>query len=503
MINKGLLNRNLEFKNRITSNTYSNTILFELFKKCSTPALRSWRELMKQGSLKILLVDDDELHRHVLTKQLFDQGHQVEQAASRAGAVAQISESSFDLSFVDLDLDEKRAGFELLPLLKRKGIYSVILSAHREDDYIEEGYSRHCDDYLTKPFKPSAVDEVLKTYRGSSQKSRLRKYLAQTFITQDPYHLQQYDILADSMGLKVPIHITGPSGVGKSVLVSTLHQGWHGNLDRFVELNADGFTDNLLQSELFGHEEGSFTGAKRKHLGKIAQAHQGTLFIDEIGTIGIRMQHALLLPLANGYFSPVGSAARLFSDFKLVTATCEDLYEKIASKKFREDFYNRISGVSVHFKALRDRRPDIELLLDHVQQNFSDGRGMVIRPSARKALLSYDWPGNEREFFQFWASKANAKKPIFSVEDLPDKIVKNDYPEKHASSLLTERQLKMIEEIGYKAFATELEKEVADYYRKKTGKERPVRPLMRQLGYSQKKVLALLDQLEGGTIREQ
>lgn len=452
---------------------------------------------MKIGALKILLVEDDELPRHLLSKQLTSRGHVIDQAASKAEAIEKISKSSYDLSFVDLDLDERRAGFEILPHLKRKGIYSVILSAHGEAEYVEEGYDKNCDDYLTKPYREKAVEEVLINYFGSSQKVRLRKFLAQKLITQDPDHLRQYETLIESIGIKVPIHITGPSGVGKSVLASVLHEGWHGNLDRFVEVNADGFSDNLLQSELFGHEAGSFTGAKGKHHGKLALAHQGTLFIDEIGTIGIRMQHALLVPLASGHFSPVGSNARLHSDFKLITATCEDLYEKIAAKKFREDFYNRICGIKVHFKPLRERRKDIELLLDHVQKTFGDGRALVIRPSARKALLEYDWPGNEREFFQFWASKAKTRKPIFSLEDLPDRIVRNEYAGKSDFKILTDRQLKRIEEGGFKSFVSEIERELISHLKKTLGKDRPVRPLMRHFGYSQRKVESLLDEMDG------
>ncbi|MGE4107364.1 MAG: sigma-54-dependent transcriptional regulator [Bacteriovoracia bacterium] len=452
---------------------------------------------MKQSSLKILVVEDDDLHRHNLAKQLSNQGHEIQQAASKAQALDKISNGQFDLSFVDLDLDERRAGFDLIPLLKKKGVYSVILSGHREEAYVEEGYGKECDDYLTKPFKATAVDEILLNYRGSSQKTRLRKLIAQKMITQDPDHLQQFDILVESMGIKkLPILITGPSGVGKSVLAEILHEGWHGHKDRFVEINANSLSDTLLQSELLGHVDGAFTGAHKKRIGKIAQADQGTLFIDEIGTIGTRMQHTLLVPLANGHFSPVGSNERLYSDFKLITATCEELHEKISAKQFREDFFNRISGVTVKFKPLKERRQDIELLLNHVQKNFGEGRGMAIRPSAKKALLEYDWPGNEREFFEFWKSKAKTKKPVFSVEDLPHKIATNSYPGKHAYNLLTERQIKYVEEVGLKAFLAELEKEVADHFRRKLGKDRPIRPLMRHLGYSQKKVTSLLDELK-------
>jgi len=452
---------------------------------------------MKQSPLKILVIEDDELHRQNLAKQLMNQGHEIHQAASKAQAVDQISNGQFDLSFVDLDLDERRAGFELVQLLKKKGIYSVILSAHRESSYVEEGYESRCDDYLTKPFKPSAVDEILSSYRGSSQKMRLRQLISQRLITQDPDHLQQFEILTESMGIKkLPILITGPSGVGKSVLAETLHEGWYGNKERFVEINANSLSDSLLQSELLGHNDGAFTGANKKRMGKIAQADKGTLFIDEIGTIGLRMQHTLLVPLANGHFSPVGSNERLSSEFKLITATCEDLHEKIATKQFREDFYNRISGVTVKFKPLRERRGDIELLLDSVQKDFGDGRGMAIKPSAREALLNYDWPGNEREFFEFWKSKAKTKKPVFSIEDLPQKIVTNSYPGKHTHRLLTEKQINYIEEVGLKTFLSELEKEVADYFCRKLGKARPIRPLMRHLGYSQKKVISLLDEIQ-------
>ncbi|MDB5036777.1 MAG: putative response regulator in two-component regulatory system [Bacteriovoracaceae bacterium] len=455
---------------------------------------------MKKSHLKILIIEDDELQRNNLTKQLTDLGHEVHYAVSRSQAREQVTRQAFDVSFIDVDLEERRAGFELIPDLKRKGIYSVILSGHREEEYVEEGYKNECDDYLTKPFKLAAIEEILQNCVGSDQKIRVRKLIAQKFLTQDPDHLKQYEILVDNLGTKVSLHISGPSGCGKSVLAKTLHEGWHGTRDKYVEFSPEGLQDSTLQSELFGHEAGSFTDGKKKRVGLLGQANGGTLFIDEIGTIGIRMQKSLLVSLANGNYSPLGSEKMLHSDFKLITATCEDLYEKMAAKEFRQDFYNRIAGLTVHFKSLRERPRDIELLLDHVQRNFGGGRGMVIRANARKALVNYDWPGNEREFFDFWESKRKSKKPIFSTEDLPEKIVKNEYEEKYSYKVLTPKQAKLVEEVGLKTFILEIEREVVEHFIKKVGKARPIRPLMRHLGVGQKKAQNLLAGLLGSSI---
>ncbi len=445
--------------------------------------------------LKILVVEDDKLQRINLQKVLTKLGHEVHLAESKSEALEKISQHPFDISFVDLDLEERRAGFNLVPALKGRGAYTIILSAHREEDYVEEGYNHRCDDYLVKPFSPTAIEEALSKYGGSDQKTRLRKIISEKFLTQDKDHLKQYEILIENLNVKVPIHISGPSGVGKSELAKALHEGWYGNFDSYVEFSPDGIQDSLLPSELFGHADGSFTGVKGRRTGKMGKAHGGTLFIDEIGTIGLRMQQALLGPLSAGNYSPVGSDDILHSDFKLITATCEDLYQKIADKSFREDFYNRVAGLKIQFKRLKDRPKDIELLLDHVQRNFGDGRGMAIRADARKALIAYDWPGNEREFFHFWSGQKNTKRPIFAAEDLPVHILTNDYPGKFSLKIATADQIKYVEEVGLNRFVSDLEKEIVKHFVRKSGKERPVRSLMRHLNISQTKVESLLSEL--------
>lgn len=454
---------------------------------------------LKPIPLKILIVEDDALQRINLQKALKDFGHDVQCVESRIQALDIISKIKFDISFVDLDLDEKRAGFQLVPVFKSNGIYTIILSGHREEAYVEEGYQVECDDYLTKPFKLSAIQDVLSKYGGSEEKARLRKLISKKFLTQDEDHLKQYDILVENMNTKIPIHILGPSGVGKSELAKIIHEGSFNHFDNYVEFSPDGLQDSILQSELFGHVDGSFTGAKGRRTGKLGKAHNGTLFIDEIATIGLRMQQALLGPLSNGNYSPVGSDQILHSDFKLITATCEDLYQKIAGKTFREDFYNRISGFKIHFKGLKQRPKDLELLLDHVQKNFGGGRGMVIRADARKVLMNYDWPGNEREFFHFWDSKRNIKKPIFSASDISAQILKNEYPGKFSYKIATADQISYVEKVGLNQFISELEKEIAEHFVKRAGKERPVRFLMRNLDVSQNKVKGLLNDM--GVIR--
>jgi DNA-binding NtrC family response regulator len=190
------------------------------------------------------------------------------------------------------------------------------------------------------------------------------------------------------------LFISGPTGTGKSLLGKLIHEITHPEAS-LVHLNCSEIAENLLESELFGHEKGAFTGADQKKEGKLKLAHGGTLFLDEVATMPMSMQQKLLKALDEKTFYPVGSSTAVKCEFTLVTATCENIFDKMFKKEFREDFYHRISGFQFRLKPLSERSDDIDLLLKHFQK--LSPRRYVIKSDALNLLKKHSWPGNIRE----------------------------------------------------------------------------------------------------------
>ncbi|PIS10091.1 MAG: hypothetical protein COT73_11145, partial [Bdellovibrio sp. CG10_big_fil_rev_8_21_14_0_10_47_8] len=321
---------------------------------------------MRNPSLNILIVEDDKLAAISLQKLLQKSGHKVFWADSVNSARKLMSDSTFQLAFVDLDLDRNSEGFELIPALRENGVYTAIVTAHSADVFIERAYDVGCDDYVTKPFHFESIERVISNCSNTPiSEARFDKLISSEFLTTDQNLLKEIDRLKDSFRGSAPIFFYGPSGVGKTVLANILHRAKFGSTKKFIELNCSAIPEDLLESELFGHMKGAFTGADKDKVGKLVEADGGTLFLDEIATMPLKVQQKLLKAIAEKRFSAVGSNKVIESDFRIMSATCNNIFELIKEAKFRDDLFYRITGTNVTISGLAERREDIGLLISH------------------------------------------------------------------------------------------------------------------------------------------
>ena len=345
---------------------------------------------MKQ-SLSILIIEDDKYSRLHL-REILGRFGIIEEADSCETALEKLKDRFYDIVITDIELGEG-SGIDLISQIVRKGSHCIVVSGFEEDATIEKAYTLGARHYLSK-FK---IKDQLPVYIQKflqHQNAQFEKMIQDKFITQDEELLNDLRRLHDVNWKNQSLFISGPTGTGKSLLGKLVHEMTHPEAP-LVHLNCSEVSETLLESELFGHEKGAFTGADQKKEGKLKLANGGTLFLDEVATMSLSMQQKLLKALDEKTFYPVGSSTPVKSEFTLITATCENLQEKMHKKEFREDFYFRISGFRFHLKPLSQRVPDIELLLNHFRKNSS--RRFVIKPEAMELLKKQRWPGNVRE----------------------------------------------------------------------------------------------------------
>lgn len=344
-----------------------------------------------KANLSFLIIEDDKYARLNLREILQPYGI-TEEAVDLEMARHKLSERFYDIVLTDIELGDEN-GVDLIGSIVKKGSHCIVVSSFEGDEIIEKAYALGARHYLSK-FK---LKDQLPVYIQKfihSRSARFEKILKEDFITQDEELINDLRRLCEVNWKNQNLFISGPTGTGKSLLGKLIHEITHPEAN-LVHLNCSEVAENLLESELFGHEKGAFTGAEQKKDGKLKLAHGGTLFLDEVATMPLSMQQKLLKALDEKTFYPVGSTRPEKSEFTLITATCEDLTKKMENKEFREDFFHRISGFQFRLKSLAERSNDIELLIRHFQK--SSGRRYVVKAEAYELFKKYSWPGNIRE----------------------------------------------------------------------------------------------------------
>jgi DNA-binding NtrC family response regulator len=344
-----------------------------------------------KSKLSILIIEDDKYARLNLREILHPYGL-IDEAADTSTALSLLNEGHYDLVLTDIELGNG-SGVDLIPTIIRKRAYCIVVSSYENEEIIEKAYTLGASHFLSKyrlrEQLPNYINKFLQ-----SKNARFETFLTEEFITQDDETIQDLRRLCD-MNLKFQnVFISGPTGTGKSLLGKLIHDITHPEAP-MIHLNCSEVAENLLESELFGHEKGSFTGADQKKDGKLKLANGGTLFLDEVATMPLAMQQKLLKALDEKTFFPVGSSTPIKCDFTLISATCENIHEKIVRKEFREDLYFRLNGFNLHLKPLAQRPGDIELLLKHFQKKSA--RRFVVKPEALELLKKHQWQGNIRE----------------------------------------------------------------------------------------------------------
>ena len=358
---------------------------------------------------RILVVDDDEALRESLAMLLAAEGYEVATACDAPAALACL-ETPVDVVLCDVRMPGMD-GLELLPELIRRlpGAPVLLMSAYGSGDLAVEALKRGAFDYLAKPFQPA---EVLLAIKKARERERLRR--ANSLLQRDvsravgdrpivaasPGMIDLLELLERAAEYKATVLLTGESGTGKEVLARAIHAQSGRRHQAFVAVNCGAIPEALLESELFGHARGAFTGADRARRGLFVEADGGTMFLDEIGEMPAPLQVKLLRVLQEEEVRPIGDAKPRNVDVRVIAATSRDLEREVASGRFREDLFYRLDVFRVKVPPLRERREDVPLLVDHFIARFRETLGRPVRTIADDALdrlLAHSWPGNVRE----------------------------------------------------------------------------------------------------------
>ena len=383
--------------------------------------------------MNILVVDDELGLRHTLTLILQSEGHTVRAASDGASGLELLAQSPADLIICDV----RMPGLDGLAFLEKYKEFGgtalvIMMSAYGDDEAALEAIRRGAYDFIPKPFR---ADQVLLVVRKAIEREGLRREVAQLhdelvalrapsgIVGRSPL-ISQALALADKVARHPStVLITGESGTGKELIARHIHDASPRASRPFVAVNCAAIPEALLESELFGHAKGAFTGATTERQGLFEEAHEGTLFLDELGDLPVPLQVKLLRALQEGEVRRVGDNASRSVDVRLVAATARDLEADVADGKFRADLYYRINVVRIHLPALRERSEDVPELVRHFVDRFNRRLGMHVTgvtPAAMRALVEYPWPGNVRELENVVErAMVLTDGPQLAVEQLP------------------------------------------------------------------------------------
>ena len=359
---------------------------------------------------RVLIVDDDAALRESLELILSAEGYSVFTADSGEAALRIVADEEIDAVVTDLRMPGLD-GFELIPQISRQlpGIPIILMSAHGTEDLAVEAIQRGAYDYLAKPFQPSEIRltlrkaqerEALRRGNDRLQRDMSRAIGDRPIIAASDLMIELLELLERAAAYKSTILLTGESGTGKEVFARAVHAQSPRRDAPFVAVNCGAIPENLLESELFGHAKGSFTGATRARRGLFAEADKGTLFLDEIAELPPSLQVKLLRAIQEEEIRPVGENKTQSIDVRVLAATARDLEEEMRAGRFREDLFYRLNVVRLMVPPLRDRREDIPLLVDHFLARFRETMGKPVRCVSDEVLdrlIAYSWPGNVRE----------------------------------------------------------------------------------------------------------
>jgi len=358
----------------------------------------------------ILVVDDDPNLLELLRIRLESGDYQVATAMDQGEALKAAQEQVFDLSIVDLKLahGDGISVMEALHLVIPQ-MPVIILTAHGSIESAVEAMRKGAYSYLTKPFEPQdlffQIKRALENRRLSSEVDRLKKLLEEKYdfaniVAKSGKMQRVLEMVARIAPADSTVYIHGESGTGKELIAKAIHLASTRKEKGFVALNCAAIPETLLESELFGHEKGAFTGAIRTTKGLFTQAHEGSIFLDEIGDMPLSIQAKFLRVLQERQFYPVGSEKATGVDVRVIVATQRDLEEAVKQGAFREDLFYRIHVIPIQLPPLRERKEDIPPLVDHFVKKFNQQMKKEIEgltPAAMQRLMLHDWPGNVRE----------------------------------------------------------------------------------------------------------
>ena len=355
----------------------------------------------------ILVVDDEEKMQHLLSIMLVRQGYSVDRAGDGVKALQMIRENPYDLVISDIRMPHMD-GMTLLSEMKAADIACpvVFITAFATVESAVDAMRQGAADYITKPFEEErillTVERTLGISRLIAENIELKQQLLNISGDREIVYVSKkmtrvMENAARVAASETAVFITGESGTGKEIIAAFIHDSSPRKKERFVPVNCAAITPSLVESELFGHEKGAFTGADRRKKGKFEYANGGTLFLDEIGDLPLEAQAKLLRALQEKKIQRVGGNDEISLDVRILCATNQDLEQLVKKGAFRQDLYYRINVFPIHTPPLRERIDDIVPLAEYFLSQLSGGRQLQLTEGAARTLQSYNWPGNVRE----------------------------------------------------------------------------------------------------------
>ena len=371
---------------------------------------------MAESQKHLLLVEDEAPLRQVVAEQLTDRGYHVEQCDSGEAAVARLADFAFDVIITDLRLPGMDGSALVQAAVGRyPDIVAIVVTGYGTTKDAVGAIKSGAFDFVSKPFQ---IDELLHVLESALEQRRLKsenaylraqleeRYRFEGIVGKSRPMQKLFQLLETVAATNSTILITGETGTGKEVLARAIHHSSARRLHRFLALNCSAIPESLLEAEIFGYVRGAFTGAVGNRQGRLEQAHKGTLFLDEVGTMSTALQMKLLRVLQEREFERVGDSHSIKVDVRVIAATNSDLVKMVARGEFREDLYYRLNVIPVHVPPLRERKDDIPLLVHHFLEKLTrDGGSVVPRGTkpptvsqdAMRRLMAYHWPGNVRQ----------------------------------------------------------------------------------------------------------
>jgi DNA-binding NtrC family response regulator len=390
-------------------------------------------------SKHLLLVEDEASLRAAIAEQLGDRGYEVEQAESGEAAVARLTDFAYDILITDLRLPGIDGSAVVEAAVGRyPDIIAIVVTGYGTVKDAVEAIKRGAWDFVSKPFQIDellhALDSALEQRRLRSENAYLRAQLEERYrfegiVGKSRAMTHLFQLLETVAATNSTLLITGETGSGKEVVARAIHHNSPRRMHRFVALNCSAIPETLLEAELFGHVRGAFTGAIANRQGRLEQAHKGTLFLDEVGTMSPGLQMKLLRVLQEREFERVGDSHTTKVDVRVIAATNNDLGRMVADGLFREDLFYRLNVIPVQLPSLRERKEDIPPLVQHFLHRFAaeDGSGrppLTVSQEAMRRLMAYAWPGNVRQLENAIerAFALSAGRKQIELSDLPPEV---------------------------------------------------------------------------------